>query len=171
MKLFSNLYIYIPPIMVAENRPLNEGRWERGMNSHFFWNRNLPGMLFWKFDFVSFPKRSKLFLVSFGIAIIALGVLVVLRLLEKTKNCESKNWVFSFLLISPSETLPQAEGNYPFHPNSILWKSIFPPPERGEDYGAEKTTKIKLVTILVTTFDKFHHLCNLYIFDFCFVVP
>ena len=40
-----------------------------------------------------------------------------------------------------------------------------------EDYGAEKMTKAKLVRVLVTYFDKFHNLCNLSIFYFCFVVP
>ena len=48
----------------------------------------------------------------------------------------------------------------------------FSPAERGmgEDYGVEKITKIKPSRALVASFDKFHHLCNLYIFGFCFVV-
>ena len=105
------IYIYIPPIMVAEKRPLNEGREERGMDPHFFWNRTFPGMLSWKFDPVSFPKRSKLFLDPFGIPIITLGALenfkfVVLRLLEKTKNCESKN-VFRFCSFPQAKLSPR----------------------------------------------------------------
>ena len=40
-----------------------------------------------------------------------------------------------------------------------------------EDYGVEKTTKIKPTRVLLTSFTKFHHLFNLYIFGFCFVVP
>ena len=38
----------------------------------------------------------------------------------------------------------------------------------GEDYGVEKITKTLPTTILVTSFDKFHHICKLYIFGvFC----
>ena len=72
---------------------------------------------------------------------------------------------------------PQAEGNYPFLPSSFFWRSVFPQQEgrrgrRGEkDYGVEEITKIKPIMALVATFDKFHHLCNLYSFGFCFVVP
>ena len=48
---------------------------------------------------------------------------------------------------------------------------FFPSRKGGEDYGVEKITKIKPTRVVVTSFDKFHHLCNLYIFRFCFVVP
>ena len=40
----------------------------------------------------------------------------------------------------------------------------------GEDYGVEKIAKIKPKKLLVTSSDKFHHLCNLYINGSCFVV-
>ena len=63
----------------------------------------------------------------------------------------------------------QAEGNHPFLPSSVFLRSIFSPAERG-DYGVEKITKIKPTRVLVTGFDKFHHLCNLNVFGFCFVV-
>ena len=72
---------------------------------------------------------------------------LVLQLLEDT-----------FLLMSLSKPLPQAEGNYPFPPNRVFWKSAFHPAERGEDYGVEKMAKVKLVRVLVTSFDKFHNL-------------
>ena len=61
---------------------------------------------------------------------------------------------------------PQAEGNYPYLQNSVFGRSIFFPAERGEDHGIEKITKIKPTR--VASFDKFHHLCNLYIFGFVF---
>ena len=38
-------------------------------------------------------------------------------------------------------------------------KIVLSPAERGEDYGAEKMTKIKLARAFVTSFDKFYHLC------------
>ena len=40
-----------------------------------------------------------------------------------------------------------------------------------EDYGVEKFTEIKPMKVLVTSFDKFPHLCNLYVFGFYSVVP
>ena len=36
----------------------------------------------------------------------------------------------------------------------------FSSPEREEDYGAEKMTKIKFARVLVTSFDKFYHFCS-----------
>ena len=57
-----------------------------------------------------------------------------------------------------------------FPSNRVFEKSVFHSSEREEKYGAEKMTKVKLVKVLVTRFEKFHHLCNLYIFGFCFVV-
>ena len=51
-------------------------------------------------------------------------------------------------------------------------KIYFFPQQNGEEnYGVEKITKIKPTRVLVTSFEEFHHLCNLYIFGFCFVVP
>ena len=54
--------------------------------------------------------------------------------------CESKNWICSFLIMPPSKTL------------------------------MELKELPKLTKVSVTSFDKFHHLCNLYIFGLCFVV-
>ena len=57
-------------------------------------------------------------------------------------------------------------------PKQPFLKIYFSPAESGEgDYGAAKRTKVKSVRVLVTSFNKLHHLCNLYIFGFCFVVP
>ena len=95
-------------------------------------------------------------------------------------SMESKNWTCSFSLMLQCKTrsqvfiiTSQAEGNYSFLSNSVFWRSIFSRAERwGEDYGVEKITKIKPTRrVLVTSFDKFHHLCNLNIFGFCFAMP
>ena len=81
---------------------------------------------------------------------------------------------FKFLVLrlleymSLRKTLPPAEGNYPFLPNRVFWKSVFS--ANRKDYGAEKMTKVKLARALATSFDKFHYQCNLYIFGFSFVV-
>ena len=88
--------------------------------------------------------------------------------------CKSNNWICSNLLMPSSKTPPrflssllQAEGNYPFPPNKFFENLFFPSTE-GEDYGAENMTKIKLARILVTSFDKFHHLQPLHSwFLFC----
>ena len=37
---------------------------------------------------------------------------------------------------------PPADGNCPFHQNSIFWRYFFPSRKRGEDYVVEKITKI-----------------------------
>ena len=52
---------------------------------------------------------------------------------------------------------PLQANHYSFSPNSVFYKSIFPQPKWGEGYGAEKIIKLKLVRVLVTRFDKFHH--------------
>ena len=75
-----------------------------------------------------------------------------------------------------NKTLPQAEGNYPFPPLPIsseqgFLKICFSPSRKGGGYGAEKMAKVKLARVLVASFDKFIHLCNLYIFGLCFDVP
>ena len=96
--------------------------------------------------------------------------------------CESKNWICSFLIVQNSPPgsyyYPQAERNYPPLQNSLFWRSLFFPSRKGgwergwrENYGAEKMTKIKLLRVLVTNFDKFHHLCNFFIFGYCLFVP
>ena len=75
----------------------------------------------------------------------------------------------------PSKTLPQvftiilqAEGNCLFFPNSVFWR-YFSWEEMGERIMELKKIP-KLTKVSVTSLDKFHHLCNLYIFGLCFVV-
>ena len=59
-------------------------------------------------------------------------------------------------------------GSYPFLPKTYF-ENIFLPAEIGEDYLAEKMTKIKLADVLVTSFNKFHrYIC---ICGFYYVVP
>ena len=90
--------------------------------------------------------------------------------------CESKNSIWSFLLMSPSKTLPQAfiitpqsEGNYSFLPKSVFPRSFFLHNRKGGgggmDYGVEKINKNKPVRTWVTSFGKFYHLCNFYFFS------
>ena len=50
-------------------------------------------------------------------------------------------------------------------------EGFFPQQNGGRIMELKKMTKIKLSSVLATSFDKFHHICNLYIFCFCFVVP
>ena len=69
--------------------------------------------------------------------------------------------------------IPQAEMNCPFLPNSIFWRyCLFSLPffiqhfslsrKRGERIMLLKRVP-KLTRVLVTSFDKFHYLCNLYV--------
>ena len=79
--------------------------------------------------------------------------------------------------MSPSKTLPQVfiitpqeEGNYSSQ-TAFSEDAFFPSGKgEGEYHLVEKVTKIQPTRVLVTSFDKFQHDCNFYIFDFCFFV-
>ena len=95
---------------------------------------------------------------------------IVLRLLQIHLWVKKLN-LFNFTH-APSKTLPQvfisipqADGNCPFLPNSIFWRYFI------LSRKIMKWKKLpKLAMVLVTSFDKSHHLCNLYSFGSCFVV-
>ena len=44
---------------------------------------------------------------------------------------------------------------------TVVYEDLFFTSRKGKDYGAEKMTKLKTVRVLVTCFDKFHHLFKL----------
>ena len=140
--------------MVVENRPLLPPIF---LKSYF--NRNV----FLEICFCVTLQNNQDFFDA-GTPRILLGTLEKFQIYGVTITgryiCEPKNGIFLFLLIPPSNTLHQA-GTYPFHWNSTFWKSIFPPAQSGDDFGAEKMTKIKPHRVLVTGFDIFHHLCNI----------
>ena len=78
---------------------------------------------------------------------------ILLRLLENTfvrQKIEPNKNLAQVLIITP-----KTDGNYPFPPNSIFWKSIFHQAEMREDYGVEKITKIKGTTKVYFT----HYSC------------
>ena len=91
--------------------------------------------------------------------------------------CESKNWICSFLHTHPNKT-PPSSYHYTSRQKEITKPSLtafsenlfFPSRKRGEYYRVEKMTEIKRAKVLVTSFCKFHHLYNLYIFGFSFIV-
>ena len=68
---------------------------------------------------------------------------------------------------------PSGRKKLPISPEQHFLKIYSPAESEGgeEDYGVEKITKIKPTRVLVTSFDKFHHLCNLCVTGFSFVVP
>ena len=65
--------------------------------------------------------------------------------------------------------ISQVDRNCPFLPNSIFRRYFFLSRKRVER-NMELKKLPKLATLLVTGFDKFHHLYNLYISGLCFVV-
>ena len=89
-----------------------------------------------------------------------------------------KNWICSFLLMRPGKNLSQvfiiiskADGNCPFLPNSVFWRHFFlRRKEGGRGRGWSWKKLPRLTKVLVTRFNKFHHLCNLYIFGLCFAI-
>ena len=164
--------------MVAENRPLNEeGGGRGGAGGHgppLFLKPYFARNVFLEICFCvilqgiqnfflapAFPKSCQGPWKSFKF--------MVLRLLKETfvsRKIES----FHFCSFPQVKRSPRQKEITHFT-RTVFSENLFPPQaERGEDYGAEKMTKIKLVIVLVTSIDKFHHLCSLYMFDFCFVV-
>ena len=72
---------------------------------------------------------------------------IVLRLLQYI--CESKNWICSFLIMTPSKTLPRflslssRQTEIAHSSRTTFFEDIFSWGERGgEDYGVERITKI-----------------------------
>ena len=90
--------------------------------------------------------------------------------------CESNNKSVHFYSCPQAKALPQvfisisqAERNSAFLANSVVWIYIFLSRKGmgGENYGAEKITKINKG--IGHKFSWFHHLCNLNIFGLCFL--
>ena len=96
---------------------------------------------------------------------------IVLRLLQYI--CESKNWII-FNHVPKQNSLPgfyhypPGRRELPIPPEQRFLKILFPE-EKGERIMELKKIP-KLLKALVTSFDKFHHLCNLYISGLYFVV-
>ena len=101
---------------------------------------------------------------------------MALRLLENTFVSKKTESVRFYSLKTLSQILmmtPQVEENYLF-PQTLALKIYFYPLQKrereGRDYGVGKMTKDELSRVLITSFDKFPHLCNLYIFYSCSAV-
>ena len=63
---------------------------------------------------------------------------------------------------------PPGRRELPILPEQHFLKIFFPEEKGG---GGERIMELKKLTkVSVSGFDKFHHLCNLYIFGLCFVV-
>ena len=100
---------------------------------------------------------------------------MVLRLLENA-FVSQKNESVHFYLCPKQKSLLGSYHNHSRHEEITHFSHttffvFFFSMESEEDYGDQKMTKIKLARVLVTSFDKFHHFCNYYIFGFCSVVP
>ena len=83
-------------------------------------------------------------------------------------SCHQAKLSPRFLSLSPRQT------GIAHSSRTAFFEDIFSPKEkRGEGRGKrimELKKLPKLTKVSVTSFDKFHHLCNLYIFSLCFVV-
>ena len=130
-KSFSNLHIYPTNHGCRKQASQRGGRgaWTPTFSETVLCQEYFLGNLF----LCHSPRHPKLFFGS-GIPKILSGALEKFQIygfkITERDICEPKNWIFSFLLIPPSKTLPQTEGNYPFHQNSIFWKSL-PPKQKG----------------------------------------
>ena len=72
-------------------------------------------------------------------------------------SCPQAKLSPSFLLLPPRQKEITHSSQIAFS------EDLFLPSRkgRGEDYGVKKITKIQPTRELITSFDKFHHLCNL----------
>ena len=76
-----------------------------------------------------------------------------------------------FLSLPPSPPPPvPGRKRLPISSKKLFLKIYFSPAQKREDFSLRKLLKIKLVSVLVTRFDKFHHLFSLDSFG-CFIVP
>ena len=94
---------------------------------------------------------------------------MVFRLLDDTfvsQKIESVN----FCLCPQAKLSPRQKEITHFTRTAFSENLFFSQQKGGGRLWSWKMTKIKLARVLVTSFDKFHHLCNLHIFGFCFVV-
>ena len=153
------------PTIITENGPFGEGKGDqRSHGTPLFLNRTLlSGMFSWKFAFVSFSKACKTFLVPALSAFCqrpqkSFKVLVV-RLLEDKCLSQRKESFYFCSFPRAKHYLRQKEITH-FTLTAFSENLLFPS-RKGEDYGAKKMTKIKLVRVLVINCDKSHHLCNL----------
>ena len=88
----------------------------------------------------------------------------MLRLLENTFVSQKIEFAhfYSFpqAKLSPQIFIITTPGRrkLPIFLNTKCSENLLFPNREEEDYGAENMTKIKLARVLVTSFDKFHHL-------------
>ena len=77
-----------------------------------------------------------------------------------------------FLSLPPPPPPPPVPGRkrLPISSKKLFLKIYFSPAQKREDFSLRKLLKIKLVSVLVTRFEKFHHLFSLDSFG-CFIVP
>ena len=80
----------------------------------------------------------------------------------------SLSWIFSKPLCSTMVVKKVLLRNCSFFPSSVFWR-YFSQRERREGIMELKELPT-LRKVLVTSFDKFHHLCNPYIFGSCFIM-
>ena len=89
---------------------------------------------------------------------------MVLRLLGDTYVSRNLTMNLINFAHAPKQNSPPGRRELPISPGQLFLKIYFSPSRKSEDYGAEKMAKIELERVLVTSFDKFHHICNLYCF-------
>ena len=111
------------------------------------------------------------------------GEIVQIHVVKITEKCicESKNWIFLFLFMPPSKTLSQVLNILA----TDRWKLLISPRQNflkiepfcfkegvGGRRNFERAEKVtKLVKVLVTSFEKSHHLCTLHFCGYCFALP
>ena len=82
--------------------------------------------------------------------------------------------IYSVLLLDNILASPKIESSHLYSclTGKTLPKTIITTQAEGNySERTEKVTKVKLVKVVVTSFDKSHHLCTLHFFVYCFAIP
>ena len=116
------------------------------------------------FEFFLKPVYPSMVAKKFQIHIVKITGNKLVSQIEYVFSCPQAKLFPRFL------SLPLQEKEITHFSKTKRFENLFFSSREGEDYGAENMTKIKLARVLVTSFDKFHHFWNHYIFGFCFVV-
>ena len=80
---------------------------------------------------------------------------------------ESRNWIYSFLVMPLNKTLPQNRKKLPILPKQHFLKIYFSPSrKRGRLCSWKNDQNCTCKSIMIINFDKYYDLCDLYISGF-----
>ena len=169
--------------LFSENYHNPQVRINKMVNKHTVDYHPSHSQLIWRIHAVIFLWTPKWFVSPESFLDFFLSLHIPLWLRESFKFIVLRLLANTFVstpifFIPPSKTLPQVfiitprQKEITHYSWTAFSEDLFFPSRKGAGYyGVEEITKIKPTRVLVTSFDKFHHPCNLYIYiiGFCFL--